>query len=61
VLVALLRDIAVGETLHVVRFYRLARSMGYLFAVIEQLEASGATSHNRARNMPTVVRTAKWR
>jgi DNA invertase Pin-like site-specific DNA recombinase len=42
VLARLLRDIAVGETLVVVRLDRLARSVSHLLAVIEQLEASGA-------------------
>jgi hypothetical protein len=42
VLAALLRDIAPGETLVVVRLDRLARSVSHLLAVIEQLEASGA-------------------
>src|SRR5208282_2212108 len=38
----LLRDIAPGETLVVVRLDRLARSVSHLLAVIEQLEATGA-------------------
>src|SRR5260370_20124745 len=42
VLARLLRDIATGETLVVVRLDRLARSVSRLLAVIEQLEASGA-------------------
>jgi len=42
VLARLLRDIAAGETLVVVRLDRLARSVSHLLAVIEQLEASGA-------------------
>ena len=41
-LARLLRDIAAGETLVVVRLDRLARSVSHLLAVIEQLEASGA-------------------
>src|SRR6202007_1802623 len=40
-LARLLRDIAAGETLVVVRLDRLARSVSHLLAVIEQLEASG--------------------
>jgi DNA invertase Pin-like site-specific DNA recombinase len=42
VLARLLRDIAPGETLVVVRLDRLARSVSHLLAVIEQLEARGA-------------------
>jgi DNA invertase Pin-like site-specific DNA recombinase len=42
VLARLLRDIAAGETLVVVRLDRLARSVSHLLGVIEQLEASGA-------------------
>src|ERR1700693_372942 len=42
VLARLLRDIAAGETLAVVRLDRLARSVSHLLSVIEQLEASGA-------------------
>ena len=42
VLARLLRDIRPGDTLVVVRLDRLARSVGHLLAVIEQLEASGA-------------------
>ena len=42
VLARLLRDIRAGETLVVVRLDRLARSVGHLLAVIEQLEARGA-------------------
>ena len=42
VLARLLRDIRAGETLVVVRLDRLARSVGHLLAVIEQLEACGA-------------------
>jgi DNA invertase Pin-like site-specific DNA recombinase len=42
VLARLLRDIAAGETLVVVRLDRLARSVSHLLAVIEQLEAAGA-------------------
>jgi DNA invertase Pin-like site-specific DNA recombinase len=43
-LARLLRDIAAGETLVVVRLDRLARSVSHLLGVIEQLEASGAHS-----------------
>ena len=42
VLARLLREIQPGETLVVVRLDRLARSVGHLLAVIEQLEAKGA-------------------
>src|SRR5437763_12954110 len=42
VLARLLRDIAAGETLVVVRHDRLARSVSHLLAVIEQLAAKGA-------------------
>jgi DNA invertase Pin-like site-specific DNA recombinase len=42
VLARLMRDIAAGETLVVVRLDRLARSVSHLLSVIEQLEASGA-------------------
>src|SRR3954453_9177405 len=42
VLARLLRDIAAGETLVVVRLDRLARSVSHLLAVIEQLAAKGA-------------------
>jgi DNA invertase Pin-like site-specific DNA recombinase len=42
VLARLLRDVADGETLVVVRLDRLARSVSHLLAVIEHLEAAGA-------------------
>lgn len=42
VLARLLRDIRPGDTLVVVRIDRLARPVGHLLAVIEQLEAAGA-------------------
>lgn len=42
VLARLLREIGAGETLVVVRLDRLARSVGHLLAVIEQLEETGA-------------------
>ena len=42
VLTRLLRDIAPGETLVVVRLDRLARSVSHLLGVIEQLEVRGA-------------------
>src|SRR5271166_7026654 len=42
VLARLLRDIAAGETLVVVRLDRLARSISHLLAVIEHLEARSA-------------------
>jgi len=42
VLARLLRDIRPGDTLVVVRLDRLARSVGHLLAVIEQLETGGA-------------------
>jgi DNA invertase Pin-like site-specific DNA recombinase len=42
VLAQLLHDIGPGETLVVVRLDRLARSVGHLLTVIEQLEAKGA-------------------
>jgi len=42
VLARLLRDIRPGDTLVIVRLDRLARSVGHLLAVIEQLEAGGA-------------------
>src|SRR5271157_429421 len=42
VLARLLRAIAAGETLVVVRLDRLARSVSHLLAVIEQLAAKGA-------------------
>src|SRR4051812_12308547 len=41
VLARLLREIRPAETLVVVRLDRLARSVGHLLAVIEQLEAGG--------------------
>jgi DNA invertase Pin-like site-specific DNA recombinase len=41
-LARLLREIAPGETLVVVRLDRLARSVSHLLAVIEQLDAKGA-------------------
>ena len=44
VLARLLREIAAGETLVVVRLDRLARSVSHLLAVIEQLEAAGRIS-----------------
>lgn len=50
VLARLLRDIAAGETLVVVRLDRLARSVAHLLAVIEQLEARGA--HFRSLHDP---------
>ena len=46
VLARLLRDIRPGDTLVVVRLDRLARSVGHLLAVIEQLEARGAHFHS---------------
>ncbi len=49
VLARLLRDIAAGETLVVVRLDRLARSVSHLLAVIEQLEARGLWSASAAR------------
>src|SRR6201746_1034453 len=42
VLARLIREIRPGETLVVVRLDRLARSVGHLLAVIEQLEVAGA-------------------
>src|SRR3954447_2576306 len=42
VLARLLREIRLGETLVVVRLDRLARSVGHLLTVIEQLETGGA-------------------
>jgi DNA invertase Pin-like site-specific DNA recombinase len=42
VLAQLLQDIGPGETLVVVRLDRLARSVGHLLGVIEQLEVKGA-------------------
>jgi DNA invertase Pin-like site-specific DNA recombinase len=42
VLAHLLREIAAGEALVVVRLDRLARSVSHLLAVIEQLAAKGA-------------------
>jgi DNA invertase Pin-like site-specific DNA recombinase len=42
VLARLLRDIAAGDTLVVVRLDRLARSVSHLLTVIEQLAAKGA-------------------
>src|ERR1700692_4684631 len=42
VLARLLRAVAAGETLVVVRLDRLARSVSHLLAVIEHLEAAGA-------------------
>jgi Resolvase, N terminal domain len=50
VLARLLRGIAAGETLVVVRLDRLARSVSHLLAVIEQLEANGA--HFRSLHDP---------
>ncbi len=50
VLTRLLREMRPGETLVVVRLDRLARSVGHLLAVIEQLEASGA--HFRSLHDP---------
>jgi DNA invertase Pin-like site-specific DNA recombinase len=50
VLTRLIREIRAGETLVVVRLDRLARSVGHLLAVIEQLEASGA--HFRSLHDP---------
>ena len=44
VLARLLRDIAAGDTLVVVRLDRLARSVSHLLSVIEQLAAKGALS-----------------
>lgn len=42
VLAKLMREIAAGDVLVVVRLDRLARSVGHLLEVIEQLEARGA-------------------
>src|SRR5256885_1264468 len=50
VLARLLREIRPDETLVVVRLDRLARSVGHLLAVIEQLEANGA--HFRSLHDP---------
>src|SRR4051794_21621626 len=50
VLARLLREIRPAETLVVVRLDRLARSVGHLLAVIEQLEANGA--HFRSLHDP---------
>ncbi len=50
VLAALLRDIRAGETLVVVRLDRLARSVGHLLGVIEELERKGA--HFRSLHDP---------
>jgi DNA invertase Pin-like site-specific DNA recombinase len=50
VLARLLRDIAAGETLVVVRLDRLARSVSHLLAVIGHLEAAG--SHFRSLRDP---------
>jgi DNA invertase Pin-like site-specific DNA recombinase len=50
VLARLLRDIAAGETLVVVRLDRLARSVSHLLGVIDQLEARG--SHFRSLRDP---------
>src|SRR5271157_5245327 len=55
VLARLLRDIAVGETLVVVRLDRLARSVSHLLSVIEQLEAGGA--HFRSLRDPIETAT----
>ncbi|MGH7041486.1 MAG: recombinase family protein, partial [Acetobacteraceae bacterium] len=55
VLARLLRDIGAGETLVVVRLDRLARSVGHLLAVIEQLEARGA--HFRSLRDPVDTTT----
>ena len=55
VLVQLLREIRPGETLVVVRFDRLARSVAHLLAVIEQLEAGGA--HFRSLRDPVDTST----
>ena len=55
VLARLLRDIRPGETLVVVRLDRLARSVGHLLAVIEQLEARGA--HFRSLHDPVDTAT----
>ena len=57
VLARLLRDIRAGETLVVVRLDRLARSVGHLLAVIEQLEAAGA--HFRSLRDPIDTATAQ--
>ncbi len=54
VLAKLLRDIRPGDTLVVVRLDRLARSVGHLLAVIEQLEANGA--HFRSLRSPIDTR-----
>ena len=55
VLARRLQGIRPGDTLVVVRFDRLARSVGHLLAVIEQLEAGGAhfrSSHNPIGGAP---------
>jgi DNA invertase Pin-like site-specific DNA recombinase len=44
VLARLLHDIAAGETLVIVRFDRLARSVSHLLSVIEQLKRAARVS-----------------
>ena len=46
VLAKLLREIRAGKALVVVRLDKLSYSIGYLLAVIEQLETSGARSRS---------------
>jgi predicted site-specific integrase-resolvase len=58
VLARLLRDIAAGETLVVVRLDRLARSVSHLLGVIEQLEARGA--HFRSLRERTPRGGTRW-
>ena len=57
VLAQVLHDIRPGETLVVVRLDRLARSVGHLLGVIEQLEAKGA--HFRSLRDPIDTTTAQ--
>jgi DNA invertase Pin-like site-specific DNA recombinase len=55
VLAGLLREVRAGDTLVVVRLDRLARSVGHLLAVIEQLERAGA--HFRSLRDPVDTTT----
>src|SRR3954452_4590496 len=57
VLARLLREIRLGETLVVVRLDRLARSVGHLLTVIEQLETGGA--HFRSLRDPIDTSTLR--
>jgi len=60
VLARLLRDIAAGETLAVVRLDRLARSVSHLLAVIEKLEVQQIAAQLEAMHERTPRGGTRW-